>query len=148
MPKTNYLHNPNRTNIMIFTSYGKDRYGSFRYRLLLIMKLVIFLTVALTLHAVAESKAQKITLTVKNKPLREVMREFQKQQGYSFLFHGNRIADIRVDVQLRQVEFAEAMDQILVDRGLNWSLEEGIVTITRKLGPTIRTTPVSQQRDV
>src|SRR5690606_7488939 len=50
----------------------------------------------------------------------------------SFLFHGEHISDIRVDAQLKQVEFADAMDLILTDRGLDWSLEDGIVTITER----------------
>ncbi|PPL02092.1 TonB-linked outer membrane protein, SusC/RagA family [Parapedobacter indicus] len=114
---------------MIFTPCVRDRCWSFKYRLLLIMKLAIFLTIAFALHAVAESKAQKITLHVKNAPLREVMQELQKQQGYSFLFHGKHIADIRVDAELKQVEFADAMNMILNEQGLNWSLDEGIITI-------------------
>src|SRR5690606_2573726 len=148
MPKTNYLHYPNRTNIMIFTSYGKDRYGSFRYRLLLIMKLVIFLTLGLAFNAFEEANAKKITLNGKNTPLGDVMRELQEQQWYSFLFHGNHIAGIRVDAQLRQMEFADAMDMILTDLGLDWSLEDGIVTITRRPSLPIASRPMPQQRTV
>src|SRR5690606_37278611 len=104
----------------------------FKYRLLLIMKLAIFLTVAFTLQAVAESKAQKITLSVQNTTLRDVMKEIQKQQGYSFLFRGERIAGTRIDVQVTQVDFADAMQAILTDHGLDWSLDDGIITIMPK----------------
>lgn len=97
------------------------------------MKLAIFLTFALAFHAFAETKAQKITLNVKNTPLREVMKEIQKQQGYSFLFRGDHIADTRVDVQLKQVDFPDAMHVILYEHGLEWSLEDGIITINRLL---------------
>ncbi|GGG86878.1 SusC/RagA family TonB-linked outer membrane protein [Parapedobacter pyrenivorans] len=112
------------------------------------MKLAIFLTIAFAFHAIAESKAQKITLHKKNAPLREVMREIQRQQGYSFLFHGNHIADIRVDVKLAQVEFADAMRTILEQKGLDWVLEEGIVTITAKPSRPVTQTEPLQQRVV
>src|SRR5690606_18405015 len=117
---------------MVFTRCVRGSSWPFNYRLLLIMKLAIFLTLGLAFNALAEANAQKITLNVKNTPLGEVLREFQKQQGYSFLFHGEHISDIRVDAQLKQVEFADAMDLILTDRGLDWSLEDGIVTITER----------------
>ncbi|WP_177181083.1 SusC/RagA family TonB-linked outer membrane protein [Parapedobacter koreensis] len=99
------------------------------------MKLAIFLTFAFAFHAIAESKAQKITLSARNISLREAMKEIQKQQGYSFLFRGDDIADTRVDVQLIEVDFADAMRQILDKRGLDWSLEDGIVTIMAKSLP-------------
>lgn len=130
---------------MIFTPRVKDRGWSFRYRLLLIMKLAVILTIAFSLHAIAESNAQKITLHVKNKTLGEVMREVQKQWGYSFLFHGRDIADIRVDAQLTQVEFAEAMNTILTKKDVSWSLEDGIITLTERPA-VLLPTPVVRQR--
>jgi len=133
---------------MVFTRCVRGYSWPFYYRLLLIMKLAIFLTLGLAFNALAEANAQKITLNVKNTPLYEVMQELQKQQGYSFLFHGKHLSDIRVDAQLRKVEFADAMDMILTDRGLDWSLEDGIVTITERRSPPRTVNPVSQQRDI
>lgn len=117
---------------MIFTPCVRGLHWSFKFRLLLIMKLVILLTVAFALHAVAESKAQKITLHAKNTTVREVLQEVQKQYRYSFLFRGDNIADIRITAQLKQVDFADAMRVILEEHGLNWSMNEGIITITNK----------------
>lgn len=114
---------------MIFTRCVTGCCWPFKYRLVLIMKLAILLTIAFTFHAVAESRAQKITLNLTNAPLSKVMSEIQKQQGYSFLFHGNHIADIRVDVRVKQMDFADAMEVILNKRGLEWTLEDGIVSI-------------------
>lgn len=133
---------------MVFTRCVRGYSWPFNYRLLLIMKLAIFLTLGLAFNALAEANAQKITLNVKNAPLGEVMREFQKQQGCSFLFHGKHLSDIRVDAQLRQVEFAEAMDMILTDRGLDWSLDDGIVTITKRHSLPSNSEHILQQRTI
>lgn len=116
---------------MVFTRCVRGYTWPFNYRLLLIMKLALFLMLGLAFNAFADANAQKITLNVKNTPLGEVMRQLQKQQGYSFLFHGSRIADIRIDAHLEQVEFANAMDMILAKPGLDWSLEDEIITIMR-----------------
>ncbi|WP_345235415.1 SusC/RagA family TonB-linked outer membrane protein [Olivibacter ginsenosidimutans] len=108
------------------------------------MKLAILLTIAFSLQAVAEGKAQTITLSAQNKTLREVLQEIQKQQGYSFLFRGDQIADIRVTAQLKQVDLADAMHVLLDEHGLTWSLDEGIITIAGK--PSNYATGASQQQ--
>lgn len=117
---------------MIFTPGVGGGYWPFKFRFLLIMKLAIFLTFAFATYAVAESKAQLITLSAKNMPLREVMKEVQKQQGYSFLFRGDKIADTPIDVQVTQMELSDAMRAILNDHGLDWSVNDGIITIMAK----------------
>jgi len=117
---------------MIFTPRVMGFYCPYKYQLLLIMKLAILLTVVCTLQAMAESKAQTVTLNARNKTLRDVLQEIQKQHGYSFLFRGDNIADKRITAQLKQVDFADAMRVILDENGLAWSLDDGIITITSK----------------
>ena len=103
-----------------------------RSQLLLIMKLVVFLTVAFSLHAVAGANAQKISLTVKNKPLEVVMKEVRDVLGYSFVLYGDRAAATRVSVNLKQVELADAMQTILSGHALTWSLEGNVIAITEQ----------------
>src|SRR5690606_27996808 len=98
---------------MIATRCVTDGCWFDNYRLLRMMKLVFFLTALLSFPAFAESSAQKISLNVTNATLRDVMKEIQKQQGYSFVFRGDDIADTRVNVQLKQVDFPDAMREIL-----------------------------------
>lgn len=125
---------------MIFKRIFKGPDWSFRTRLLLTMKLAIFLTFLFIVQAAAEGRAQKITLHAKNTSLRDVMKDIQKQQGYSFLFRGDRIAMTRVNVQVKDVVFSEAMRAILAGHELVWSLDDGIVTI-------MPATPQSTQRE-
>ncbi|MFZ4262786.1 SusC/RagA family TonB-linked outer membrane protein [Sphingobacterium sp. HJSM2_6] len=96
------------------------------------IKLTIILMLSLALQSFAESKLQQITLKVQNTPLREVMKEIQKQQGYSFLFRGDHIADMRITAQLKQVAFPDVMGSILNEHGLQWAMEDGIIIITKK----------------
>lgn len=130
---------------MIFTQRVTDRYWSFKFRLLLITKLAILLTVAFSWPAVAISKAQTITLNARNITLREVLQEIQRQQGYSFLFRGDKIADTRITAQLRQVDFAAAMNTLLDGHGLTWSLNDGIIAIMSKSSQPAPQTSPSQQ---
>jgi len=133
---------------MIFTQRVKGLYCPYKYRLLLMMKLAIFLTLTFTMHAMAKSNAQTITLDAKNTTMREVMQEIQKQQGYSFLFRGDKIADMRVTANLKQVNLADALNTLLDERGLAWSLNEGIITITGTPLSPVKRISQTQQRTV
>ncbi|WP_202616971.1 SusC/RagA family TonB-linked outer membrane protein [Arcticibacter tournemirensis] len=117
---------------MIFTQRVTGYYWSFKSRLLLITKLAVLLTITFSWPAVAISKAQTITLNVRNITLREVLQEIQKQQGYSFLFRGDKIAETRITARLKQVNFADAMNTLLDQHGLTWSLNDGIIAIMSK----------------
>lgn len=101
-----------------------------RYRILALMKLAIFLSVMLSFHAFAESKAQKISLQAHNTTLSEVMREIQKQQGYSFFFRGDDIAAVQINAVVTNADLPQAMKQILADHNLNWYVEDGTIIIT------------------
>ncbi len=128
---------------MIFTQRAKGLPRPFCYRLLNIMKLAVFLTALCTLQAIAETKAQKITLNLRNTTLREVMKEIQKQQGYLFFFRGDQIASRRISVDLNQVDLPDAMNRILDNQGLVWSIKNK--TIIVKHG-TSSVTPTEEER--
>ncbi len=140
LPKNQFLK-AKLNKYMIFTSRIRVFYCPYRYRLLLTMKLALLLTVAFTIQVMAETKAQTVTLNARNKTLREVLLEIQKQHGYSFLFRGDNIADRRITAQLNQVDFVDAMRVILDENGFAWSLEDGIITIRKT--PQVTATQIS-----
>ncbi len=105
------------------------------YRFILMTKLTVLLTVAFVFQAVAESKAQKITLTARNATLQEVMDKVQRQQGYSFFFLGNELARTRVNVAVKEADLAEAMAAILDRKALDWYVEDKTIVIKRSERP-------------
>ncbi|MFC3199183.1 TonB-dependent receptor [Parapedobacter deserti] len=121
---------------------NRDAYSR-TYRYILIMKLTAFFIVAFFLQSVAESKAQKITLSVRNATLQEVMNSVQRQQGSSFFFLGNKIASTRVSLNIQQMELADAMTAILANRNLDWHLEDNTIVIKRSSGSTTDMLPKS-----
>src|SRR3546814_3085930 len=78
---------------------GSDRPLS--YRLLLMMKLAIFLTIGVVFQATASSFAQNITLNVRQMPLSEVMESIRLQSGYLFLLKGKELADTKVSANIK-----------------------------------------------
>ena len=116
---------------MSFSQCVKGDARPFLYRFILIMKLTVFFTAVVILQAVAEVKAQKITLSARNLTLQEVMHNVQRQQGYSFFFLGNQIAKTRVNVNVEQAELADAMKAILEGKKLDWYIEDKTIVIKR-----------------
>lgn len=134
---------------MISISNMKGLFGPVFNRFLLIMKVTIFLTLAFSMCVFAEGKAQKVTLRKENTTLREVMKEIQKQQGYSFFFRGDRIAKTRISVDVRQADLSQTMEHILSGHHLEWSLDDGIISIWAKVPPQLNTSdPLYQQQKI
>jgi TonB-linked outer membrane protein, SusC/RagA family len=117
---------------MIFIPSVKGTSWPLAIRIFIIMKLVAFLILGLVLQTSADVKAQHITLNVQSKTLREVMKQIQLQQGYSFFFRGDRIAQTRVSVQVERANLAQAMAAILADEPLEWALKDGTIIIKPK----------------
>lgn len=138
---------------MIFLRCVKRDAHSFLYRFMLIMKITVFFIMVLLLQAVAETKAQKITLRVHGATLQEVMTKIQRQQGHSFFFLGEQIAKTLVDAKVEQADLAEAMEVVLAEKGLDWYMEDKTIVIKRSGNQRlsvqdIKSTEVSQQHRV
>ncbi|MFY1005091.1 STN domain-containing protein, partial [Escherichia coli] len=78
------------------------------------MKLTVTLLLFALMQVSATGYAQKITLSVKNAPLRQVLNEIKKQSGFSFLWDENVIKNTQtISIDVRNVSVKEAMDQCL-----------------------------------
>jgi len=97
------------------------------------MKLIILLTLVFSFNTFAEVSAQHITLKAENITLGNVMKEIQAQQGYSFFFRGQDIANTRVRVNVRNANLTETMAAVLAGQGLDWTVKGETIIIKRRL---------------
>jgi len=114
---------------MIFYASVKGISLPLAYRLLLIMKLAVFITFLTVMQATANSSAQTITLKAKRMTLAEAMRDIQKQSGHPFFLYGKDLADQNIEVDLERVSLKEAMAAILHPLSLEWSLKNETIVI-------------------
>lgn len=98
-------------------------------RLLLIMKLAVFLTLITVLQAAAGSMAQTITLAAKNEPLPEVMEKIKKQTGYHFFLTGKQLANIKVNTTIRGAKLEEALDVLTRSLGVEWVIRDKVIIL-------------------
>lgn len=119
---------------LIFLRYigGGEKPKMFR-----VMKLTAIILLAATLQVAARSEAQKITLKLKDAPLKEVFRAIQSQTGYNFMLDERQLAGtarVTIDVQGMPVE--QVLKQCLKEEGLTFSIVEDRIIIKSKAGST------------
>src|SRR5690606_21608546 len=118
-----------------FTTINKGRYSPYPIgKILLIMKLTVFLLTIGFIHLHAASFAQRISIKANNVSLEQVFGEIKKQTRYDFVYEEaliKRIAPINVNIQNLGIE--AALQQILQDKALDYSVTDKIVTIKRQL---------------
>lgn len=120
-------------------------------RLLLIMKLIAFLTVITVLQATAAGFAQTITLAAENKPLAKVMEEVKEQSGYHFFIAGEQIANKTVNVSFQNADLDEAMEILTRDLGVEWVIRKKVIVLREATDQparfrTVEEQPIKQER--
>src|SRR5690606_29689453 len=99
------------------------------YRWLIMIKLAILLTCGVLLDASANVFAQQITLKADHTPLFEVMKTVQHQSGYLYLFKGRELANTYVTADVKQADIQVALDKLLTENGLEWSINDKTIVI-------------------
>ncbi|QEH41815.1 SusC/RagA family TonB-linked outer membrane protein [Chitinophaga sp. XS-30] len=85
--------------------------------------------------------AQTVTLKMENVPLEKVLREIEKQTGYSAVYGKTQLRNAKpVDVVFEKIPLRVALDYCFMNQDLYYSLRDNkyIVIVTRP-APTVRT---------
>src|SRR5690606_29123785 len=114
---------------MIFYLCVRSRGRLLTNRLLLIMKLAVFLMLITVLQATAESYAQTITLKVHNMPLPKAMERIQAQSGYFFFLKGEKLAKLKVSTEITKADLKDAMNILTKDLGLEWVVQDKTIIV-------------------
>jgi TonB-linked SusC/RagA family outer membrane protein len=101
-------------------------------KLLLIMRLTVFLTLALSIHVSANTIAQTVTITSKRLTLEGVFREIEAQTGYSVLWNENLFdKNYKVDVDVRDAPVEKVLDLCLHDLALTYKIHDKTILIEK-----------------
>jgi len=100
-------------------------------KILLVMKLTTLIILIAFMQVSAKTYSQ-ITLHVNNKPLTEVLETVKKQTGYVFFYEGHLLDNIKVSVDVNNVQLKEAMDKCLTNLPLSYEIVKKNVVITQK----------------
>lgn len=105
--------------------------------LILTMKLTALLILAACMQVSATVYSQKISISVRNAPLEEVLKEIRKQSGYAFLYDISWLQKAEpVSMQVKQAPVEEALQACFSGQPFTYQvLENTIVIKPRPAGP-------------
>jgi iron complex outermembrane receptor protein len=105
-------------------------------RAILVMKLIFIFSLALCMQVSARSFSQKITILAKNAPLERVLKEIEKQSGYSFWYKTELIQKSeRVTISMRESTLEEVLAKCFVNQPLEYSIVDKTVVLQAKKLP-------------
>ena len=103
-------------------------------KLLKTMKLTAFLLFASFLQVAANSKAQNITLSVKNVPMKEVFREIQKQTGMNVVVKESLLDAVgNVSLIVKNLTIKEVLDLSFKNKPITFFITENTIVIKEKI---------------
>ncbi|SDM37728.1 TonB-linked outer membrane protein, SusC/RagA family [Pedobacter antarcticus] len=133
-PRNDWLNASIQTKRM-YRFYRKDPVMPLRNRIIrrLIrgINLTTLLLITFIVQVSANSFAQKISLSARNKPLVQVIKEIRLQTGFDFMVTAGALRNARpVTINVKNVELSEALKQIFTGTPLDFVLEEKSVIIS------------------
>lgn len=121
---------------MNYFRHGKKPYGSAVYypivnKIILTMKLTLFLVLFFTAGLWAAGKGQEVNLSLKNYPLEKVLLEIGRQTKVKFLYNNRLLKESSpVTIQVSNASLDEVLQELLVSRKLSYKKIARTITIT------------------
>ena len=115
------------------TRHGFRKSG-YLTKLLLIMKLTAILLLTFCLGAIARGKAQEVTLSETNAPLKRLFEEMRKQTGYYFFYDLKEIKQSRpVTISVNHAGLQEVLELCFKDQPLTFTIVNKTVVVRKKM---------------
>jgi len=121
---------------MQLTAYGKALPGLRGFvsaKTWRIMRLTTSLLTICCLHAAALGNAQQVTYSASKEPLQKVFAAIEQQTGYVFFYDIPLIRQAKpVSIELKNVPLDQALNAVLKDQLLTWTIEKKTIIISPK----------------
>ena len=102
-------------------------------QILRIMRLTIIIMTTLLLQVSAATRAQKVTLNLKNASLVTVLQSVKQQTGYNFLYPSElRTKTKPVSIRVKNMELKAVLEACFENQPFVYSLEENTVVVKEK----------------
>jgi TonB-linked SusC/RagA family outer membrane protein len=113
--------------------------GTFKRQLLMSIKLTTVLMITFLLQASASSKAQNISLTGSNIPIKSVFKEIRKQTGYNVFWEQDKLnASQRLNIHFKQASLDQVMKKCLEGQPLTYTIDNNTIVIKPEQGTILR----------
>lgn len=112
-------------------SYIADRYPRLlSTRTILVMKMIFIFSLAFCMQVSASSYSQKITLVAQNATLEKVLKEIEKQSGYSFWYKTELIQKAeKVSFVIKESSLENALEKCFKNQPFEYSIVDQTVVL-------------------
>jgi TonB-dependent starch-binding outer membrane protein SusC len=94
------------------------------------MKLTAFFLFAFLVQVAANTKAQKVTITVKDAPLEVILQIISKQTDFKYIAKKDLLRQAnKVSLDVKEASIKEALDICFIDQPLSYSLDGNIIIV-------------------
>lgn len=108
-------------------------------KLLRIMKLtsILILAFVLTVSASGYSQTTKLSLSIKNGTLVDVLKQIEEQSEFYFYYNNAEISDLQdVSISIDNKKIQEVLDELLLDTDLEYKIIDRYIVVKKKEGST------------
>lgn len=100
---------------------------------ILIMKMISVLLLVSLMHAYGSGRAQTVTLSAKDMPMKQVFEKIRMQTGFEFIWEKNTLEEASpVTVDIRNMPLKQALDLCFAGQPIRYSFIDNVIAITRK----------------
>lgn len=100
---------------------------------LLAMKFFIFFLVFGLIQVSAETRAQNVTISGNEIPLKKVFKDIERQANYVFFYDAELLKIAKpVTIHVKNTTVEKALDLVFANQPLSWTLVDKTVTVVRK----------------
>ncbi|SDF12755.1 TonB-linked outer membrane protein, SusC/RagA family [Mucilaginibacter pineti] len=125
-------------NLNVLYIHGASYRNALR-KILLVMKIAIFLMMISAIAISAKSLAQRVTLDEKNASLQRILREIRQQTGYDFVYGEDVVSAAGpVSIRVKNIGIEHTMQLLFDGRAIAYSIEDRTILLTRKERSTDR----------
>ncbi len=130
---------------------SKEKKIVFYKKVLLIMKISVFLFIISLLHVSAGSYGQDTKLTINERgiELGKLLTQLESQTGFSFFYNNDLINKaMKVDINVRNKNIRDILDQVLKGTGIEYSIRETDIILKVKDKDTVNSTLGKSQQGI
>ncbi|GAA4315507.1 TonB-dependent receptor [Compostibacter hankyongensis] len=103
------------------------------------MQLASVLILAACLQANASTYAQKISISLKNTPLKKVFKAIRERTGYNFIYTSEVLQDaVPVTLHEKNTALKEILDKCFLKQPLSYSINGNIIVVKKKTASKIQ----------